>query len=130
MEFSVNTMLLSVMAVAVLACTSNPTGTGNTPLPPAPGTNVSIVSGASAKGVRAYSPDTIRVSRSTPGALIWHNRDNSLHSLTGQFFEGFDSPVAPGDSLAVPIQSGWFPGSYEYHCSIHSTMVGRVIITP
>ena len=120
------TVIVALTSLAILACTNDPTGTTTKLVPGA----IAIVPGAATKGAKAYTPDTIRVSRAGSGNIVWHNRDSTLHTMTGTFFENFPVPVPVGDSLVITIQSTGFPGSYEYHCEIHPTMVGRVIITP
>jgi len=120
--------LLILVSLGVVACSGDSTG-GATGPSHHDGSAVRIVPGASTKGSHAFAPDTIRVSRAASGALVWHNADNTLHRLTGVFFEGLPVNVPAGDSLVVPLQ-GMGGGSFEYHCAIHPTMVGRVVITP
>jgi len=84
---------------------------------------VSIVSGAATLGSNAYSPDTITVVIGVNNTVSWTNNDNVDHTATGP---GFDTGIiAPGSSANHTFTT---PGTFSYHCSIHPTMVGTVIV--
>ena len=84
---------------------------------------VSIVSGAATLGSNAYSPDNITVVIGVNNTVSWTNNDNVDHTATGS---GFDTGIiAPGSSASHTFNS---PGTYKYHCSIHPTMVGTVVV--
>jgi len=84
---------------------------------------ISIVPGASTLGSKAYSPDTITVVIGVNNTVSWVNNDNVAHTATGS---GFDTGIiAPGSSSNHTFTS---PGTYNYHCSVHPTMMGTVIV--
>ncbi|HYC11232.1 MAG TPA: cupredoxin domain-containing protein [Nitrososphaerales archaeon] len=84
---------------------------------------VSIVAGAATLGSNAYSPDNITVVIGVNNTISWVNNDVVDHTATGS---GFDTGIiAPGSSASHTFTS---PGTYNYHCSIHPTMVGTVIV--
>jgi plastocyanin len=72
----------------------------------------------------AFAPAVLTV---TPGTRItWTNRDSSPHTVTsrdGRFTssEGMDT----GDAFSRVFDQ---PGTYEYFCSLHPMMVGKVIV--
>jgi plastocyanin len=71
----------------------------------------------------AFAPEEIAIA---PGASVtWSNDDGAPHAL--QFQDG-----APGIDLLLPgaTFSRRFdrPGTYEYHCSVHPYMTGRVVV--
>lgn len=59
--------------------------------------------------------------------LEFDNRDEVAHTFTSD--EGlFDSgPVAAGDRYGYAWAT---PGTYGYHCEIHPTMRGQVVVAP
>jgi len=70
----------------------------------------------------AFSPDTITVTTGTK--ITWINEDSTVHTVTGAGFESGE--IKPGQSYNHAFSS---PGTYDYHCSIHSSMTGQVIVT-
>ncbi len=70
-----------------------------------------------------FGPRTARVQ---PGAwVVWSNSGSDTHSVTA-VDESFDSgPLAPGEGFS------WYfdqPGTYDYVCSVHPWMTGRVVV--
>jgi len=70
----------------------------------------------------AFSPDTITVTTGTE--ITWINEDSTVHTVTGADFESGE--IKPGQSFNHTFSS---PGTYDYHCSIHSSMTGQVVVT-
>jgi plastocyanin len=71
----------------------------------------------------AFEPGTITVTANT--TLIWINKDALAHTVTsntGLFDSGSISTNATFTCLFIT------PGSYPYHCSIHPSMSGTVIV--
>jgi plastocyanin len=96
------------------SCSSKNDPVGNTP---PPGTNnVTIQS-------MAFSPATITV---TAGATVkWTNMDAIAHTVTS------DTPLFDSGSLVTNgVYSYTFTtaGTYNYHCTFHSMMTGKVIV--
>lgn len=71
----------------------------------------------------AFNPVTITVDANT--TVIWTNKDTYPHTVTSDI-GSFDS----GTIAANGTYSHKFtlPGSYAYHCSIHSTMKATVVV--
>jgi len=98
------------------------TTTPATPATPAPGA-VTIVSGARTLGNLAYSPNPITVAA---GATVtWTNADSTTHGAVndGGAFAG--GSIAPGGTLTATFST---PGTYAYHCPIHSGMTGSIVV--
>jgi len=70
----------------------------------------------------AFSPGTITVTAGTE--ITWINEDSTVHTVTGAGFESGE--IKPGQSYNHAFSS---PGTYDYHCSIHSSMTGQVVVT-
>ncbi len=93
------------------------------PWAPSPGNQVAIVN-------YAFSPSTLTVSTGT--TVRWVNMDGDAHTVTfddrGHDMAGMDS----GRMGHMGTLSFMFaqPGTYEYRCSLHPSMIGRINVTP
>lgn len=72
----------------------------------------------------SFQPAVIRVA---PGTTVtWVNQDQVDHTVTSQPADRFDSGnVAPGGRFEFTFDQ---PGTYDYVCTIHPGMSGRVIV--
>jgi plastocyanin len=75
----------------------------------------------------AFNPATVTIH---PGQdVVWRFEDGSVpHNVTGQ---GSDSGINSGIRTGG-LYSYTFPaaGTYTYRCTIHSGMIGTVVVTP
>ncbi|MDA4117925.1 MAG: cupredoxin domain-containing protein [Thaumarchaeota archaeon] len=94
--------------------------------------SVTIPSGAGvgASAAPGYTPDTITVVIGVNNTVTWTNSDTVNHTVystsvpTGA--SAFNSPmITPGGTYT---QTFTVPGTYSYHCNIHSWMTGTVIV--
>lgn len=71
----------------------------------------------------AFTPATITV---TAGATVtWMNNDNMTHTVTGDD-NSFDSGgIGTGSSFTKTFLT---VGTFPYHCSIHPSMTGTVMV--
>jgi plastocyanin len=124
---SLRLVLLSAIAVAAAACGSgySSPSPSPSPVPVTTGstTPITIPTGASTLGNRAFSPDALDVTAGT--AVTWTNTDSVEHTST--------SDGTGWNSGAIPPRgqfSRTFPdaGTFSYHCSIHPGMVGTVTV--
>jgi plastocyanin len=81
---------------------------------------------SSEKSVRisdfTFSPATITVAAGT--AITWTNEDPAPHSIISDRL--IASPTfGPGKTFEFVFTQ---PGTYEYHCGIHPSMKGTVIV--
>ncbi len=107
---------LAAGLVALAACGNDNGMTG------ASGSNVTItISGMN--GNNSFSPNPGRVAAG--GTVSWHNADSVAHTATGA---GFDTgTISPGATSAPMTFST--AGSFDYHCSIHPSMVGTLTVS-
>lgn len=70
----------------------------------------------------AFSPDTITVKAGTK--VTWTNEDSTVHTVSATDFESGE--IKPGQSYSRTFST---PGTYDYRCSIHPSMTGKVIVT-
>jgi len=55
--------------------------------------------------------------------VTWHNEDDKIHTVSG---ENWGSPeLAPGQSYSRSFD---LSGEYDYHCSLHPEMTGKIIV--
>lgn len=74
----------------------------------------------------AFGPTAITVKKGT--AVTWTNKDNATHTVTET--DGKTGPMsgslANGATFAFTYNT---VGTFAYHCSIHTSMVGTVTVT-
>jgi plastocyanin len=112
---------LGILLLFAVSC-SKDSGSSITP-PPVGGTaSVSIVSTSA-----GFSPASLTVSSGT--VVTWTNNDASTtHTVTSNDGTSFNSGgLANGMSFSYTANA---PGKFAYHCSIHPSMVGTLIVTP
>ncbi len=71
----------------------------------------------------SFIPPTITVKAGTP--VTWINKDDVPHTVVGTGKE-FSSRVMDTDETYT--YKFTVPGSYEYYCSVHPHMKGKVIV--
>jgi predicted lipoprotein with Yx(FWY)xxD motif len=73
----------------------------------------------------AFSPQTITVAPGT--TVIWTNKDNVEHTVTSDTGAWPDSGnLATNHTFSHTFTKA---GTYAYHCALHSSMTGRVIVS-
>ena len=73
-----------------------------------------------------FNPETVTIPAGT--TVIWTNNDSTNHTVVSTTGNEMDSgSLNPGETFAHIFND---PGTYEYHCSIHTTMVGKVVVEP
>ena len=93
--------------------------------------SVSIPKGADVNTAPpGYLPGNVTVVVGINNTVVWTNNDASDHTVTSTSIPAgataFDSGLfAPGKNFT---QTFTIPGTYEYHCTIHSWMTGSVIV--
>ncbi len=71
----------------------------------------------------SFQPTEVTIK---PGQSVrWTNGDSAAHTVTGS---GFDSGnLSQGQTYTHAFASA---GTFDYRCSIHSNMLGKVIVQP
>jgi amicyanin len=71
----------------------------------------------------AFNPNTVEVS---PGQTVgWVNNDAAPHTTTSRDGRWDSGALRTGQTYTVTFDS---PGTYEYICSIHPSMRGKVVV--
>jgi plastocyanin len=87
--------------------------------------NVNIASGASnPNNGLFYSPANITVVIGVNNTVVWTNHDSTNHTVVA-VDNSYSDTLVPGGTFTHTFTS---PGTYRYHCTIHTFMVGSVTV--
>jgi plastocyanin len=74
----------------------------------------------------AFTPSTVTVKTGT--VITWVNQDAAPHAIvsdTGSLVAFSSDSLPTGASYNVTFNT---PGTYTYHCSIHPSMTGTIVV--
>jgi plastocyanin len=71
----------------------------------------------------AFSPSSITVAKHT--SIKWTNKDSNNHTVTSNSGLFNSGNLGNGSTFSFTFDSA---GTFNYHCSIHSSMTGSVIV--
>jgi plastocyanin len=107
-------------------------GSGNTTTSPLK-SNIGIPSGTNSNSSLNFSPSSIKVVIGVNNTITWTNNDNAAHTITftsapsGVSTSSLTDPnnLNAGGTYSVTLTA---PGTYQYHCTIHSWMQGTITV--
>jgi plastocyanin len=70
-----------------------------------------------------YAPDPVRVRAGS--SVTWTNNDAAPHTASADNGAWDTGSLTEGKSGTVRFDT---PGTYSYHCALHPTMKGKVIV--
>jgi glucose/arabinose dehydrogenase/plastocyanin len=73
----------------------------------------------------SVQPDSITVPVGT--IVTWINRDPASHTITSDDGKFDSGTIKSGGEFRFTFSQ---PGTYTYHCAIHPSMIGKVVVTP
>ena len=76
----------------------------------------------------AFRPSSVSFMGSAGVTVTWTNYDGTGHTVTSDGATSFVSSgtiAANGGTYALSFPT---PGTYTYHCSIHPTMTGSIVV--
>jgi plastocyanin len=136
---NIHILLVAVFGITLFSCPSVFSELQNEKTPQQPSANmtnssssinVSIVQGASALTDKAYQPNPVIIK--VGNAIVWINHDSAVHTVTegnpasDVSQNGFDSGLlTPGQMFRHSFDK---QAVVEYHCSLHPTMLGKIIV--
>jgi plastocyanin len=82
-----------------------------------PGANVVWIQGM------AFTPSNITVAAGT--TITWTNKDAITHTVTSDNGTFDSGNISSGSSFSYMFSTS---GTYTYHCKIHPTMMGSVVV--
>lgn len=126
--------VLTLLALAVFAgCGSSSVASSDSNIPTATAANATVAAtnttGSTENQVNVsnfqFSPSTLTVKVGT--TVTWKGVSGS-HTVTSDDSAPmkFDQPISEGGTVTVTFTQA---GTYEYHCSIHASMHGKIIVT-
>ena len=71
----------------------------------------------------SFAPMEITVPAGTP--IIWINKDDVPHTVVSVDHKFKSQALDTDEKFSLTLQS---PGTYEYFCSVHPRMVGKIIV--
>jgi plastocyanin len=136
--FTLALPLLIVVTLAVLAGCGSTTSTGSgepTATSASGGATATVAptnttaTGSSDNVVNVsnfqFSPATLTVKAGTTVTFKGVSGSHTVTSDTGSPM-AFDQSISEGSSITITFAS---PGTYKYHCSIHASMHGTIVVT-
>jgi len=139
--FTLALPLLIVVALAVLAgCGStSSTASGDTGAPTATSVSGGVTATAAPTNTTAtgssdnmvnvsnfqFSPSSLTVKAGTTVTFKGVSGDHTVTSDADSPMS-FDQGVSQGSSITITFAN---PGTYKYHCSIHASMHGTIVVT-
>jgi len=127
-----NIMLLLTAAAALWGCqmygsTGRSMGYGSTGSPVTGSGYTGGSTAAVAISGYAFSPSSVSFPGSAGVTVTWTNYDGVTHTVTsdnGTFPSSGD--IGPNGTYALVFPTT--PGTYSYHCSIHTYMTGSIVV--
>lgn len=98
-----------VMSIGVLS--------GCTQQESAPAANTITIKGS------AFNPSTLTVKVGTN--VTWINQDGMPHTVTSDSGLFDSGSLSSGNTFVYMFNT---PGTYDYHCSIHPPMTGKIVV--
>ena len=121
-------LIISLTCLTLVIFTCITAGCSSSPAPASPTTTLAASGGGNTITIRNFIFDPPALTVKTGTAVTWVNNDSSPHTIASD--EG--SPVAfSSDSLATTTSYTFTftrSGTYTYHCSIHPSMKGTIIV--
>jgi plastocyanin len=117
--------LLLVAAVVIIAASCNgsgPSAYGASASTAATTTAATATNAATIKGF-SFQPDVLKVK--VGAKVTWTNDDTVAHTVTADTTSFASGNLQPGGSFSFTFTR---PGTYAYHCSIHPSMHGSVVV--
>jgi plastocyanin len=117
--------LLLVAAVAITAAACNGTGPTAYGAPASTAATTTAATATNAATIRGFSfqPDVLKVK--VGAKVTWTNDDTVAHTVTADTNSFASGNLQPGGSFSFTFTR---PGTYAYHCSIHPSMHGSVVV--
>jgi len=118
---------LACVILLIVSCIA--AGCASSQAPPATAAPTTSTTGGNTVVIKnfAFDPSSLTVKSGT--VVTWTNQDGAPHTIVSDT----GSPVAfSSDSLSSGASYSFMftqPGTYTYHCSIHPSMKGTIMVT-
>jgi plastocyanin len=130
--------LVGILATAALSACGSDGSDINQPSN-RPANSISIVDQAETRGAGAFNPNPLNVSLGGGGVVSWYNDDEqpaggqyggstgTIHNIASDDLSFSSGNIRPRARFQHTVDVA---GTYDYHCSIHPTMRGTIIVAP
>jgi plastocyanin len=71
----------------------------------------------------SFTPEEITITAGT--TVKWSNKDDSAHTVAGDDGSWGSPRLSKGDEFMFTFNE---PGTYTYHCAIHPSMTGTIVV--
>jgi plastocyanin len=105
------------------APTATPAGTTGTPA--ATGITCGATGSGTAVAISGFSFQPNSATASSGSFVTWTNQDGTTHTVTFDNGPDCGSVSSGGGTVTAQFTA---PGSYSYHCKIHPTMKGTIVV--
>ncbi len=112
------------LALVALGCGSNDQGAATT-LVSSPTATTEGGTGATQVTMAGFAFDPATVTIGVGETVTWVNEDAARHNVVADNGEFSSDLFGQGESFSFTFQA---PGTYPYHCSVHPSMTGTVIV--
>jgi plastocyanin len=117
---------LACVVLLIVSCMA--AGCSSSQAPPAPAAPTTSAAGGNTVIIKnfAFDPSSLTVKSGTE--VTWTNQDGATHTIvsdTGSPVAFSSGSLASGASYSFTFTQ---PGTYTYHCSIHPSMKGSIIV--
>ncbi len=101
--------------------------TTNTPVPPTAAPTITATPALSGVSISNFSfqPQSLQVK--VGSTVTWTNNDSTAHTVTSDTGVFDSGTLAVGSTFAFTFTQ---PGTYTYHCNIHPSMTGTIVVVP
>lgn len=114
----------TLITLAACSTTTSPAGSTSTPVSTPTTPNTPAASSASITLANfAFSPASITVKAGTK--VTWTNKDSTTHTVTSDTGVFNSGNLAPNASFSFTFSN---TGTFTYHCSIHPSMTGSIVV--
>ncbi len=121
-------LVLGIVCTVLLILACMTAGCNSSPAPASPAATPASSVGGSTITIRNFAFDPSALTVKTGTTVTWVNNDSPPHAIASDA----GSPAAfSSDSLSTGASYQFTfsqPGTYTYHCSIHPSMKGTVIV--
>jgi plastocyanin len=115
-----------VLAGAVAAQAADPSPTASmAPMAMSPAPSAAPVASATAVTISGFAFGPVSISVPAGSTVTWTNQDATAHTVTADDGSFDSGSLAQGATFSQTFDT---PGTYTYHCAIHSSMTGTITV--
>lgn len=123
MKKPIGVVLIVMLTVALVGVTGCAARQSPSPSSEGPAREAKPSAGGVAVSIQNHSFSPRNVTVRVGDTVTWTNKDNTTHTVTGTGF--VSGQLAPGQTYSHKFDAA---GTYQYLCSIHTTMSGIVVV--